>query len=129
MSIKVDWLSSESNIINLTITGSWTWSEFFTAREQMVDLMEKSDFENIDYILDIKNAPALPENVLSQMRTIGQNHHIKSRHMVVVGANRFIKTMFDIMRTLTPDRMQYITLAQNEEEAVEILNEKYGVSM
>ncbi len=127
MSIDVKWLSPESNIIRLTIDQRWSWSDFFSARQQMYDLMDKSDHQDIDYILDMRNAPTLPENVLSQMRNLGQKHHPKSRHMIVVGANRFIKTMFDIMQTLTPSRMEHITLVQTLEDAEATLKRKYQI--
>ena len=127
MSIEVEWLSPESNIIRLTIHDRWTWTDFYSSRQEMYDLMDQSEHENIDYILDMRNAPALPENVLSQMRNVGQRHHVKSRHMIVVGANRFIKTMFDIMQTLSPDRMLNVTLVQTIEDAEETLKRKYTI--
>ena len=126
MSIKTKWLGENSNIILLSVEGAWTWQDYQIAMEDMYRMMAESDYDKIDYILDMSNAPILPDNVLSRMQKVSQNKHPKSGHMVVIGVNRYIKLLFDLMKNIVPAHMKFISISTTIEDARRELNEKYA---
>jgi hypothetical protein len=127
MGINVEWLAPNTNIINLTVEGNWTWNDFYTARAQMHDMMEASPYAKVDYILDLHSGHLLPQNILSHMRNMDKKRHHKSRHMVVIGANHFITTMFGLMNRTLPDRMHNISFGHTREDALKLLRDKYAL--
>jgi hypothetical protein len=127
MSINAEWLNPGSNIISLVVAGKWTWDEFYSARTAMHAMMDESAHTSIDYILDMSHAPLLPTNVLSHIRNMDRQRHPKSRHMVVVGANRFITTMFDLMNKMLPDGKRSVSMARTRDDAVGLLKNRYEI--
>jgi hypothetical protein len=125
MSINVEWLSPGSNIVKLIVDGRWTWDEFYSARTTMHAMIEASTHTTIDYILDMTHAPLLPTNVLSHIRNMERQRHPKTRHLVVVGANRFITTMFDLMNKMLPSGIQNVSMVRTLDDAVRLLKNRY----
>ncbi len=124
MGIQVEWLAPDTNCIYLTVEGSWTWDDYRVAMSTAHEMLDKVPYEFVDYILDLRQAPTLPSNILSRMKNVSRNQHPKSRNMVVVGAGRFPEMMFGIMEQIMPQRMTHITLVATPDEALALLQEK-----
>jgi len=124
MGILVDWFAPQSNILCMTVTGSWTWDEFHIAMSTAYELMDKAAYDHVDYLLDLRQGQTLPSNILSRMKNRSQSQHPKSRNMVVVGAGSFPATMFSIMEKIVPQRMAHITLVATLEEALQHLQDQ-----
>lgn len=124
MGINIFWDEQHSDIVHLVIDGGWTWDEFYRAMRIMHGQMDKSSHEKIQFIVDMRNGQTLPQNVLSRMREISNQHHPKSDKMVVIGAGDFPKLLFGIMEKLLPERMNHVSLVETIEEAYEIVLER-----
>jgi hypothetical protein len=122
MGIIVNWYAPQTNVINLTIEGKWTWDELSSAMRTAHEMLDTTQYDFVDYILDMRKGDTLPSNIMSRMKTFTQNQHRKSRNMVVVGPGSFVITLFNLMTRVAPQRMQHIKLVKTMEEALYHLN-------
>jgi hypothetical protein len=117
MGIQVAWDDTDNKLILLTVSGYWTWQDFYTAMDGMYEMMDASPHEVIDFILDMQNGNLFPQNMLSQMQRQASRRHAKSGLMIVVGAAAFARALFSIMERLLPARMKYIKMAESIDKA------------
>jgi hypothetical protein len=126
MGIRVEWFAEDRPTLLYTVEGNWTWDDFHGAMTTAYSLMDAAPFVQVDSIVDMQQGQTLPSNILSRMQGISQSRHAKSRDMVVVGAGYFPQKMFDIMEKLAPQGMRRVTLVKTLDEALQLLEDKYG---
>lgn len=72
MPVQVDWLDNQQDIVILRFTGTWTWDEFFPARQQARELIQTVD-HTVHIILDWTASDGrLPGNLISNLRRAAQ---------------------------------------------------------
>ena len=123
MGIQVTWDDAEHKLILLTVTGYWTWQDFYTSMDSMYEMMDASPYDVIDFILDMQNGNLFPQNMLSQMQRQSSRKHAKSGLMVVVGAAAFARALFNIMERLLPARMKYVKMAESIDKARDLVKQ------
>jgi hypothetical protein len=123
MTITLNWIP-DTNIIHFVSMGKWTWQDFYDAMDELYVMIDASDHEHVDYILDITRGDLFPQNALSQFSKISMHTHQKTRYMVFVGAGGFARVLMKMMRRLLPNRMAYVLQADTLEDARTHLREK-----
>ena len=94
MPITVEWFTDEKTVIHYEYKGKWTWEELYNAiaiSNKMIDTVEGV----VDTIIDLRQSSMVPANVFSHGKQALANAHPRQGKMVIVGAHRFILTLYD----------------------------------
>lgn len=121
MSIHINCDKEYTCMIHIVVTGRWTWNDFYVAMDELHQQLDVSEHETVNLILDIRDSNYLPQYLLSNMRQVSFQRHPKSGMMIVVGADRFPRMMFETMRMLLPEQMQSIHLLDTIDEAYKLI--------
>ncbi len=121
MGFKVGWdLTSEDRLtLCYTVTGRWTWDEFYAARDQARQLADSADQAVIDSIIDLRDGSLFPQNALSHFSRMPSDSHPKLEQgiVVIIHNSLFIHSLIDIMRYLNPQSMTHFHDADSPELA------------
>jgi hypothetical protein len=127
MGFNVSWddQTEDRYILCYTVTGRWTWEEFYAARDQARTLADSVDQAVIDSIIDLRLGILFPQNALSHFRRMSANSHPKLEPgiVVIVQNSLFVRSLMDIMRHISRERMRNFHIARTLEEAHIILFE------
>jgi hypothetical protein len=120
MSIKVTWDNAERTIICFDFEGRWDWDELYAASDQATEMLDSVD-HMVDFIMDIRETQKIPKDFMSHAERIASGSHPRRGMMVVVGANRLLRTVGSGLRRLFPDATRNLVFAADLEEAEEII--------
>lgn len=95
MPIRVIWDNEEKTVIQYLYEGRWTWDDFYKALNQARAMIDTVNHK-VDFIVNIKSSSILPENALSRGQSIGSSPHPNQGVTIVVGANSFMQSMYNI---------------------------------
>lgn len=128
MGIELAWDEQLTNLIHLKVSGFWTWIDFHAAMDKMYVMMDESEHDKINFILDMNKGNLLPKDMLTRMQHIGSNSHPKSGAMMVIGAGSFVRMLFNIMDKLLHERMLHIQILAGMDEAYIALRELEAIN-
>lgn len=126
MAIHVDWHDSEQTILCYSVSGLWTWEEFYAARDLARQLADCSPAACIDSIIDLRAGSHFPQNALMHFRRMPTEAHFKLKNgaVVIVENNTFVRSMTEIMRRLNRQAMRNFYAAPTLQAARAILAER-----
>lgn len=119
MPIEVRWDNEEKTVIRWIYSAAWSWEEAYWAHEHEVALIESVDHV-VDAIADMRQAHGLPKGSLTMGINLMNKSHKRIDLLVVLGANRLIQNMYDMMFKLRPNlklRLKIVLVRSEEEEA------------
>jgi hypothetical protein len=117
MSIVVSWDNPEKTAIVYTITGRWTWDEFYEALQQERAMLEAEAGERVNFIVNMEQGRMLPDNALSHFARMPKSSHRKAGMMVLVGAGGFVQALMNILGRYPGTAAQKIVAVPNMEAA------------
>lgn len=124
MPIEIVWDNPEHTILRYDIRGKWTWEDLFSARDQVFALMDSVNAKRVDAIIHFKESLNLPPGAMSQLKQLREHPHPKAGLTVMVGANRFMRTMFGtftkVYNTATGHSVDFV-YAKSLEEARDVI--------
>jgi len=122
MSIKVLWDNTEKTIIRYMYEGRWTWDDFQIAYTEAKVMLDEVNHK-VALIIDVRNSSLLPNGILSRAKNQTRTRHPNEDTVVIVGANAFVRAIYDVMRNLYADAIQKrgYYLASTVEEAHTLL--------
>ena len=123
MGINVSWDDAERKIIYFHFAGQWEWDELYTASDQATAMLDSAD-HTVDFIMDIREASQNPKDLMSHAERIASGSHPRRGIMVVVGANKLLRTVGSGLRKLFPVATRSVVFANDLEEAYEIIADK-----
>ena len=97
MPITIAWDNTDHTIVRLTFTGHWGWDEFYAAHTSTYDLMDHQ-LHPVPILIDLQHNQAIPKNMLVHLRKLSLNAHPNAGSVVVVGANKIIQAITDIVQ-------------------------------
>lgn len=102
MSIEVTWDNPEHTIVRYVFSERWTWEEFFTTVNTARQLIDAAPVETIGVIMDGKSRyMQFPPNMLTHFKTTLRNKHPKTRIVVIVFDNAFLRVMINTLIVLS----------------------------
>lgn len=122
MSIKVLWDDTDKTIIRYMYEGRWTWDDFQNAYVEAKVMLDEVNHK-VALIIDVRNSSLLPNGILSRAKNQSRTRHPNEDTVVIVGANAFVRAIYDVMRNLYSDAIQKrgYYLASTLEEAHTLL--------
>ena len=101
MAVTAKWDNDEKRVIYVTYVGHWTIEDAYNSRDQVRALLKEVNY-NVDSIHDMRKGGFLPPSVLTHAREIMSEPEPQMRLMVVVGANAFVQTMYNVFNKVYP---------------------------
>ena len=119
MPIAVDWDAPDRYVLRYTVTGQWTWAEFYEALAQGREKMNEAPQLKVHSIVHFVGEHQVPRMAISHFRRLSQpqTRHLKTGITVLVGANRFIHALLAILKKLLSDRLEQLQIADDLEVA------------
>lgn len=122
MPIEVQWDNNEQTVIRWVYQWPWSWEEAYQAYEQEMALIDCVE-HIVDGIADMRQAQGLPKGSLTAGISLMNKSHERMDLLVILGANRLIQSMYDMMRKLYPGMAKKVKLVivRSEEEAYQVI--------
>lgn len=122
MPIEVQWDNEERTVMRWVYQSPWSWEEAYQAHEQEMALIDCVE-HIVDGIADMRQAQGLPKGSLTAGVSIMNKSHERMDLLVILGANRLIQSMYDMMCKLHPGMAKKVKLVmvRSEEEAYQVI--------
>jgi hypothetical protein len=106
--ITVEWDDAGETVLLYTVTGVWTWQEFYAARDRGRELVEKAGRSTVNSIIDMSKGSLFPQNALRHFRRLPDESQSQFEFglVVIVEDNPFVEILIDMMRRLNPKAMR-----------------------
>lgn len=119
MSFQIEWDNPECTLLRYTVSGHWTWEEFYSARVEGRQMIDQVDADRIDAIIDLRYGSLFPQNALFHFRQLPGEVPPKLDNgvVVIVQNNLFVSTMIEVMRRINPHAMRNFYSARSLEQA------------
>lgn len=127
MPVNVAWLDAEHTIIQFKFYGKWTWDEMYQAFDVSLHLASSVDYAV--YAIAVYGDEAafqhVPPNVIAHFPNLARRIPANVRVQVIVlgGFASFWRTIYQSIRAIYPGLTQYMTIANTEEEALQIIQD------
>ena len=122
MPIQVFWDNAEKTIVRREMSGKWTWDEFFESQQAVNSMLEGLP-QTVDQIFDVRQAAALPQGALTQLRSATNQRAYNSGLRVVVGPNRFYEVMFTMLAKIMPHLKESVVMVETLDDAYQLIQE------
>lgn len=129
MSIELYWDNDERTVLLLEIDGAWTWDEMDAMLAKIKKVTDAATFE-MGAIIDVSAGVTFPGGSMftptafehaKQMLRMGEGG---TGPVVIVGANSLIRTVYNAMVQLDPQKMGSVQFAQTQDQARSMLSER-----
>jgi hypothetical protein len=120
MGAVVEWLDEEHATVSFTLSGKWTWGEYYAAFDKLRAECERLNHP-IDALYIIRDVAIgyLPPNMTSHFRAIVDNLPANIRLVLVVGVEqRIARTIFDLVLKLTRNHRAKFVFVSTIEDAL-----------
>lgn len=125
MSVSTQWDNDDRTVVRCTYTGKIAWEDFYRVETELKALLDSTSGP-IPIIAELQPPVSLPTNILGHHTDSSQSSmltHPNAGQVVVVGTNRFIKTVFDIFSRVYSGMNGKIIFANTLEQARALLAE------
>jgi hypothetical protein len=122
MGITIGWHNDDKNIILLTYTRPWDWTDFEAAAKEMIELLDSVNHP-VDMIFDIRKAGAPPQGALKRFREVAETNHPNGRWLVFVGGGSIVMRFLDLFTRLygLTRNVPYFRFVYSMEEALKLI--------
>jgi hypothetical protein len=125
MSIEIVWDNPEQTIIRYIFARTWTWDEFYAARDHAYGLIDAGQ-KRVAVIFDVPAGMALPANMLTNGKNAVGRRHVNTSLIVIVVPNMYLRRLLEIIIMLAGSKADIIvmvpTLAAARQRAQEHLS-------
>lgn len=102
MSVTVDWMNANYNLVHINFNDDWIWKEFYTALLLAQNLISKSSGE-VSFLLDL-----LGSNLVNSPNAIPKNLQIlpsqKPKRLIIVTEQAHLMTqLYPVIQLLYPN--------------------------
>lgn len=129
MAIELYWDNEEETVMHCVFGKGWTWDQMFQTLDTIKKVTSNRDYE-IGAIIDVTDGVSVPGGSIFNFDT--RNKAMKMLKMsedgkgpmVILGANGFIKTIYNAFSTLDKRAQSDVYFANSIDEARVILAER-----
>lgn len=122
MSISVQWLNDDQNVIHFKYEGNWDWEEFYETLIQ-ADQMRHSVEHLVHHIYDMNHSDPLPSGALSQFSILRKRDFSNLGISILVSPNGFYSAFYQLMERLYPGIGTKFSIVSMLEEALKKLEQ------
>jgi hypothetical protein len=122
--IQVVWDNIDKTVIRFEFEGSWTWDDLYQASDEATAMLDTVP-HMVDFVLDVRNANQIPRDFMNHAGNIANGQNPKRGLLVVVGANRLLRTLGGTLRRLFPQATKDVKIVGTLEEAYEVISKQH----
>jgi hypothetical protein len=128
MSIELHWDNDQQTVMRCDFSADWTWDELFAALEQVRQIASGRE-DKIGAIIDVSSEAGLPGGLgaeaLQHVETmLAAGAEEKRGPVVVAGASPFLKSLVEILATLSSHATTDVYFADTLDEARAIMTRR-----
>ena len=123
MPVAMDWETPERKVIRITFMGTWDVNDvhrLITKRNSMMECVT----HYVHQIYDMTASTSSPSNLLSIMSRAELPSDKKGSLIVVVNASDYIKSIANIMRTISPTLFNNVYYVNSLDDAATIIDKE-----
>jgi hypothetical protein len=122
MAILVDWHSEARTILHQRFIHTWSTSDYFQVIDRTYRLLGSVEHV-VDVVVDFTESTSSPSRVLSSISLssasiLETRVHPNQRLVVVLGADSYLKAVFNMWSRILPRAMHNVAYAGNFSEAL-----------
>ena len=125
MGIKITWDSEDKTILLHDYTGYWDLDDYRRAVDKTSKLLNGLD-HTVHFIMDLSETH-VPSNILSVMRYTENKAAANQGLIVIVGADTFVTSVFEVARRIAPTATNNTYFVNNIEEARSFITQQTGL--
>lgn len=129
MPVEFLWHEEEKAIAICTMSGEWTWDEFFQARTAFRQKHQISERERVDLIWQVTHDATMPTNFIPVMQSAVASASRNWAITVVVDPGLLLKSLLGVVTRTHPETKDRFPIAQTYEEACEIIERHRSKSL
>jgi hypothetical protein len=121
MPITPVWYDDQRTAILNMYQGQWDWDAYYQNIEQLRVMLAGTSQEVI-LIIDIRHSASIPQGAMSHFSR-GFNRLGRSQigQVILVGANRFVESLYHVLQKLYPGRDSKFVIAANMAEVERVV--------
>ncbi|MBI5671091.1 MAG: hypothetical protein HZC41_24105 [Chloroflexi bacterium] len=126
MPMTVRWGDSDLTILHYTVSGIWSWEEFFNTIEYGRKMREQRGSEPVRVIVDFSETHHLPTGAVSHFGNLfrrGAPSTDQVERVIIVKPGRFLAAIADILLKLNPKAVSKVTFVDSIAEAYALLGQ------
>jgi len=123
VSIRVAWDNIDKTVIRFEFEDSWTWDDLYAASDEATTMLD-TVHNMVDFILNVRNANQIPRDFMNHAGDIASGENPKRGLLIVVGANRLLRTIGGTLRRLFPQATKDVEIVGTLEEAYEVISKQ-----
>ncbi|MBW4437562.1 MAG: hypothetical protein KME04_10530 [Pleurocapsa minor GSE-CHR-MK-17-07R] len=120
--IEVSWFRGSDRVILFEFPDVWDWNDFWDAKSRS-DAMTDSVTHNCAILLHMPARVSMPDNALSQGRSLLSKRHPRVTLFVMVTPNAFARNLMRILSQLYVSRRGMLQTAQSLDETAKVLQQ------
>ncbi|MDQ7025289.1 MAG: hypothetical protein Q9P01_14725 [Anaerolineae bacterium] len=121
MPVSIDWGNSKKTIIHIKFMSPWTWEEYYTANQNVFDLIDSVEHK-VCLLIDFTESNGhLPPSAFTHFRKAATSFHPRVRVIIVTSPRMMlVKMMVSMVQKIGRVKLR-ILFAQTTEEAYQVL--------
>lgn len=120
MSIVVDWLDADKQVIYYDFPPQWTWDDLYSAMSQVKDMMATVPY-NVYVVINYEKSTGIPPGALTQLRVGTLKASPNWGGGVFIGVSALVKTLLKTFTTINKKLGERYAIANDREAALEII--------
>ena len=121
MPVEFLWHDEEEAIAICTMSGEWTWDEFFEARTAFRDHHHIGERDRVDLIWEVAHKATMPANFIPVMQSAVASASKNWAITVVVDPGLLLKSLLGVVTRTHPETKERFPIAETYQEAIEII--------
>jgi hypothetical protein len=114
------WDNEDKTVIRHIYQGRWDWSDFYKAMQDANSMMDSAHCK-VGIIVDMQKSAMVPSGAISRIGGIRTKTHRNAGMTALVGANMFIRLLYDMFQKVYPGMDANFVMVPTLEEAREVL--------
>ena len=124
MPVTVRWGDPDLTILHYTVSGVWTWEEFYTTLSQGRQMREARGPESVRIIVEFLDTQHVPKGVMSHFGNMfrrGAASNDKVERIIIVKPGKFLTAIADMLQKLNPKILSKVIFVETAAEAYSLL--------
>ncbi|MEO0563447.1 MAG: hypothetical protein AAF125_15160 [Chloroflexota bacterium] len=109
MSVRVEWLDTQQDILHFIFEGKWNWDEFYQTRD-VSRTMIREVTHSVYVVLDFSDANVqLPKNLISNFRRLAENRLSNTEQFYIISRRSTLaKTLINVVGRISQGKIPVV---------------------
>jgi hypothetical protein len=122
MGIRIEWADEAKTTILHIYEGKWTLDDYYGLIRENYNILTQIP-HTVDVINDLREAGPVPSGMASAVKYAARKAPSNEGIKIIVGANKFVKSLIDLINVTAGDDVTNVMYVATIEEAFALVNE------